>query len=142
MLDHLQTRRQILFDLTASYLEPLGGMFSRLAYIAGLREPLTGKYLHHRLATVYSPAQIDEVLAVCHEELLERLLEMPLSAQESDLRKHVTSLPGDFGKNARRCKEVAVEWIPSGAPSYLKELYRSNLNALTQILLDNKSTDR
>ena len=142
MLDHLQTRRQILFDVTASYLEPLGGMFSRLAYIAGLREPLTGRYLHHRLATVYSPEQIDEVLAVCHEEILERLLEMPLSAQESDLRKHVKSLPGDFGNNARSCKELAGEWVPSGAPSYLKELYRSNLNALTQILLANKSTDR
>jgi hypothetical protein len=142
MLNHLQTRRQLLFDLTANYLEPLPEVFSRLAYVAGLRQTPTGKYTHDRLATVYAQAQIDEVLAKCHEELFERLLEMPLSAQEKGLRKYLSSLPGAFEENVRRYKKVAVEWIPPDAPSYLKELFASNLNVLTEILLDNKPKAR
>jgi hypothetical protein len=142
MLNHLQTQRQLLFDLTANYLEPLPGIFSRLAYIARLRRGSTGKYVHDHLATVYPPPQIDEVLTKCHEELFERLLEMPLSGQEKDLRKFLNSLPGTLEDNARKCGNDAEEWVPSAAPSYLKELFRSNLNALTEILLDNRSKAR
>jgi len=138
MLNQLQTRRQLLFDLTANYLEPLPEVFSRLAYVAGLRHTSTGKYAHDRLATVYAPAQIDQVLAKCHEELFERLLEMPLSGQEKDLRKYLSSLPGTLEENVRKYKTVAVAWIPPDAPSYLKELFSSNLNVLAEVLLDNK----
>lgn len=142
MLNHLQTQRQLLFDLTAHYLEPLPDIFSRLAYVSGLRNSSTGKYAHDRLATVYAPAQIDQVLAKCHEELFERLLEMSLSKQERDLRKYVNSLPGVFDENVRKLQNGAAEWIPPDAPTYLKELYRSNLKVLTEILLDNKSKAR
>ena len=142
MQNHLQTQRQLLFDLTANYLEPLPDVFSRLAYLAGLRHPATGKYTHDRLAMVYAPAQIDQVLAKCHEELFERLLEMPLSTQERDLRKFLNSLPGTFEDNVRKYRNGADEWVPCEAPSYLKELFRSNLNALTEILLDNRSKAR
>lgn len=142
MLNHLQTQRQVLFDLTANYLEPLPDVFSRLAYLAGLRQVATGKYVHERLATVYAPAQINEVAAACHEELFERLLEMSLSGQERDLRMYVNSLPGDFEEKIHTCKNVVEDWIPPESPSYLKELFRSNLNALTAILLDNRSKAR
>ena len=140
MFDELQSHRQILFDITANYLEPLDGAFSRLAYLAGLRDPSTATYAHDRMATLYSPAQIDEVVGRCHEEVFERLLEMPLAAQGNDLRKYLKSLPGSFDTNAEKCGEMAVKWIPAGAPSYLKELFCSNLNALREILLDRKST--
>jgi len=142
MLDHLQTRRQILFDVTANDLDPLDGMFSRLAYLASLRETPGGKYTHQRLAAVYATNQIDEVIARCHEEVLERLLEMPLSTQENDLRRYLSSLPGTFDQNARSCKVLAANWIPEAAPGYLRELFCSNLNVLTEILLDKRSKAR
>ena len=142
MLNHLQTQRQLLFDLTANYLEPLPGVFSRLAYMAGLRESATRKYVHDRLAAIYAPAQIDEVAARCHEELFERLLEMSLSGQEKDLRVYLNGLEGEFKANVRKCKNTAEEWIPADSPSYLRELFRSNLNALTAILLDSSSKAR
>jgi hypothetical protein len=44
MLDDFQTYRQILFDLTANYLEPLDGSFARLAYLSGLWGS-SGKYV-------------------------------------------------------------------------------------------------
>ena len=137
MLNHLQTQRQLLFDLAANYLEHLPSGFARIAYISGLRNPSTGSYVHDQLAATYTAQQVDEVLAKCHEELFERILETPLSTQERDLREHVASLPGVFAENVREQKKVGEQWIPPEAPSYLKELYRSNLNVLTEILLDN-----
>jgi hypothetical protein len=142
MLDHVQTRRQILFDITATYLQPLGGLFSRLAYLAGLKNSSTGRYAHERLAAVYAADTIHEVIGQCHEEVLERLLEMSLAAQEKDLSMYLSSLPGYFDDNVRSCRTIAVLWIPAGAPSYLRELFCSNLNVLTEILLNGSSRAR
>jgi hypothetical protein len=140
MLEHLQTRRQILFDLTANYLEPLNGAFHRLVFLHSLRQPATGKYLHERLAEAYGVESVDDVVRQCHQEIFERLLEMPLDSQKNDLHRYLTSLPGSFEENVRRCSQTARTWVPPQAPSYLSELFCSNLNALLELFLDKKST--
>ncbi|HXY01882.1 MAG TPA: hypothetical protein VEI54_13240 [Candidatus Limnocylindrales bacterium] len=140
MLENLQTHRQILFDFTANYLEPLNGAHQRLAYLFSLRDPASGRYIHERLATVYGAERVDQVIARCHEEVFERLLEMPLPSQEEDLRKHLSSLPGSLKENVGRCRETGKDWIPPQAPSYLKELFCSNLKVLSELLADNKTT--
>lgn len=139
MLEHLQTHRQILFDLTANYLDALDGVFSRLAYVSGLREPVSGHYVHERLAALYGTERVNEVVARSHEEVFERLLEMPLDSQEGELRRYVRSLPGPFVENLQHCRERAMRWIPPRAPCYLAELYSSNLQALLELLLDSAS---
>lgn len=134
MFENLQTHPQLLFDLTANYLDPLTGNFERLAYLAGLRDSSSGMYQHARLAAVYGPERVDQVLSRCHEEMFERLLESPLSAQEDGLRRYLSGLPGTFSENVQRCREVARQWAPPRAPSYLSELYFSNLKALLELL--------
>lgn len=142
MLEHLQIHRQILFDLTANYLERLNGAYQRLAFLSGLRGRSSNREVYDRLVTVYGSDGVDRVLAKSHEELFERLLEMPLSAQEDDLRRHVSSLPGSFVENVKNCRELAPSWVPPNAPAYLTELYSSNLDALVELLLDNTTTVR
>ena len=142
MLENLQTHRQLLFDLTANYLDPLSDTFERLAYLAGLRQSSSGKYVHQRLAAVYGAERVDQVLAQCHAEIFERLLESSLSSQEDGLRRYVGSWPGSFVENVDRCRLVAPQWAPPKAPGYLIELYSSNLNALLQLLLDSTTTAR
>jgi hypothetical protein len=142
MLEHFQTHRQILFDLTANYLEPLNGAFQRLAYLFSLRESSSGRYVHDKLAAVYGSEPVDQLLAHCHEEVFERLLEMTLNSQGDDLRRYLSSLPGSFPENAQRCRDTAKNWIPPQAPSYLKELFCSNLNALLEMLLAQRSSAR
>jgi hypothetical protein len=142
MLENLQTHRQILFDLTANYLDPLPGPFERLAYLSGLRDMASGKYVQERLATVYGAERVDQVAAACHEEVFERLLEMPLRLQEEALRGYVAGLPATFPKNLENCRQLAGHWVPPNAPSYLSELYCSNLSALLELLADNTSKVR
>jgi len=142
MLEHFQTHRQLLFDLTANYLDPLAGNFERLAYLAGLRESSSGRYVHQQLAALYGPEPVNQVLARCHQEIYERLLEMPLTSQEQGLRLYVNALPGTLAEKLQHCRTVAPTWVPPESPSYLTELYSSNLNALLELLLDSKTTAR
>jgi hypothetical protein len=142
MFENLQTHRQILFDLTANYLDPLPGPFDRLAYLSGLREVSSGKYVHERLATVYGRERVDQVAAACHEEVFERLLEMPLSSQEQALRRYVESLSGTSAEKVENCGQLAASWVPPKSPSYLTELYSSNLSALLELLADSTTKVR
>jgi len=136
MLDQSHSNQQILFDLTANYLEPLHGAYQRLAYLANLRDRSLGRYVHESLASFYGYEAVDQVVAHCHEEVFERLLELSLDAQQHDLRAHLLSLPGDFSENIARCRAVYGDWIPVQAPAYLKELYSANLRVLLELLRD------
>jgi hypothetical protein len=142
MLDQLQIYRQILYDLTVHYLEPMAGMYERLAYIASLRDPSTGLYSHPRLSAVFGEESVNRALSGCHEELFERLLESPLSHQEEDLRGYLDTLPGGRQAHARECSAKAQAWIPPQAPDYLKRLFCSNLNALCELLQEKKPKAR
>jgi hypothetical protein len=142
MQEQLRIHRQILYDLALHYLEPLHGSFSRLAYIASLKKPSSQTYAHDRLAEVYGPEPVNESLANCHEELFERLLEMPLAQQEEELRQFVGTLPEGKEEGIEICKKRIEDWIPLKAPDYLKELFRSNLSALLGLLRDRSPKDR
>lgn len=142
MLDQFQCTQQILFDLTANYLEPLPTAYSRLQYLAGLRSELPEKYVHEKLASLYGADSVHQVISHCHQEVFERLLEMPLNAQAEELRAYLSSLPGTIEQNAATCQSVCKKWIPGQAPSYLKELYCSNLSVLLELLQGSKSKAR
>jgi hypothetical protein len=140
MLEHLQTYQQTLFDLTANYLEPLPSCYSRLAYLFGLFHPTSGKYVHEPLAVVYGPENVHAVIAKCHEEVFERLLEMPLNAQGEELKRYLSSLTGTANENSLLYVENAKKWVPPRSPGYLTELYCSNLDVLLELLRDGMST--
>jgi hypothetical protein len=142
MLEQFQMYQQILFDLTANYLEPLDNAYQRLAYLYGLRVESTGKYVHEGLAQLYGADAVHQVVAQCHEEVFERLLEMPLNSQGEELRTYLKTEPGAFERSVTFCRENCGKWIPPRSPSYLRELYSSNLNVLLELLRDDTSKAR
>ncbi len=142
MLDQLQIHRQILYDLAVHYLEPMAGVYERLAYVASLRNPETGFYSHPRLTAVFGEESVNRAIAACHEEIFERLLESPLSQQEEDLARYLDTLPGGRRVHSDECSAKAQGWIPPQAPDYLKKLFCSNLNALCELLQENKPAAR
>ncbi len=142
MLDRLQIHRQILYDLSVHSLEPMRGMYERLAYVADLRDPSTGVYSHERLNAVFGEESVNQALADCHEELFERLLESPLALQEEDLLSYLEVLPGGREKPLWEFSEKAKAWIPLQAPDYLKKLFCSNLSVLCELLREKKPRAR
>lgn len=142
MLEQLRIHEQILHDLALHYLEPLSGTYERLAYVAGLRDASTGRYVHESLSAVYGEDRVDEVLRHCHEEIFERLLETPLAMQEQELWRHMATLEGEPAERVQRSVQQMRDWVPAGAPDYLKELFGSNLAALTDLCLAPRTSAR
>src|SRR5260370_326962 len=112
-LTQLQQNRRVIQDFTATTLAGIPGLYARLVYIASLLDLSSGRYEHAGLAALYPEAAIQQALQLCHEHILERILETPLSSQEHELR---ACLPDEttrngFHREARRNTSVGnVLW--------------------------------
>ena len=118
------------------------GNFARLAFIASLRDPATRIYAHKQLSAAYGSDRVHEALTKCHEELFERVLELPLATQEAELRLYLNSLHPPTNPDTSWFKQNSEAWLPPMAPDYLKALFQSNLNALADLLRAGKPKAR
>ncbi len=138
MQNELKSNPQVVYDLSVHYLEPMSGHFERVVYLAGLRDS-EGIYRHDRLGAMYGEVSVNVTLASCHEELFERLLELPLAQQEEDLRAFLAGRGSSF-QSGTKLLEAPADFVPQAAPDYLRDLFCSNLNVLRTLLADNKPT--
>jgi hypothetical protein len=131
----LQQNRRIMQDFASTALAPIANSFARLVYLASLRNLGTNVYEHAGLAAVYGKDAVQQALRQCHEELFERILELPLPVQESDLRAYFASLPGGAVVAATNWRKLEAYrgLLPVDAPDYLKELFCSNIRAIVAI---------
>ena len=141
-LTQLQQNRRIIHDLTLSTLSRTPCAFSRLAYLAALRDISTNVYEHAGLAAVYPEEAVRQALEQCHQEVFERILEMPLLTQEEDLRTHLRTLPNGSRNAATQWRRLESyrALLPADSPDYLKELFCSNVRAILEILEKEPST--
>jgi hypothetical protein len=138
----LRTYRQIISDLGVRYLEALPNTLARLVFLAGLRNPATGSYEHADLVLLYPGQSVGHALAICHEELFERYLELPLESQQEELRKYLGTSGQRFPDDTAGQWELLDSWIPPSMPDYLKDLFRANLQSLCALLHESSSKAR
>jgi hypothetical protein len=135
-LTQLQQNRRIVQDFTLTTLAGIPGLFARLTYIASLRDLSSGRYEHAGLAALYPDEALQQALQLCHEQILERVLETPLSTQLEDLRPCLAAMEG--GLRAAVSHWSGMEsyrvLMPEQSPDYLKDLFCSNLRALLELL--------
>ncbi|HLZ92714.1 MAG TPA: hypothetical protein VKQ28_13455 [Candidatus Acidoferrum sp.] len=143
-LTQLQQNRRIIHDLTLSTLAGISSPFSRLAYLASLRDLSTNVYDHAGLNAVYPRAAVRQALEQCHQELFERILETPLVVQEDDLRAHLQTMPNGSRKAAAQWRRLEAyrALLPAESPEYLKELFCSNVRAILEILERESSAEQ
>jgi hypothetical protein len=136
MLRQLQIHRRIIQDISVTLLAPLPSLYQRLLHLASFRDQATGRYRNDRLAALYSDSAVQEALTSCHQEILERILETPLEFQENDLRQCLESMPEGFSGDLENWQMPDIEsrLLPEQTPEYLKQLFRSNLRVLLQVL--------
>jgi len=141
MITQLQQNRRIIQDFTLTTLSGISGEFSRLAYMASLRDLSSGKYEHAGLAALYPDEALQQALNLCHEQIFERILEASLSTQEDDLRACLEGMQGGFRPAVAHWRRLEVYRVllPENSPDYLKELFCSNLRALLEILQEQRS---
>jgi hypothetical protein len=143
-LTQLQQNRRVIQDFTTTTLAGMSSMFSRLAYVASLRDLSSGKYEHAGLAAIYPEPAIQQALETCHEQVFEKILETPLSGQAVDLRTCLDAMEpgGDATVGHWLRMEAYRVLLPENAPDYLKDLFCSNLRALLEIFQHHRSTAR
>lgn len=135
-LTKLQQNRRVVQDFTLNSLAAMPGPFARLIYVASLRDLSSGRYEHQGLAALYPEEAVQQALELCHEQIFERILEMPLEKQLEDLRNCLAAMEGGLSaavSHWRQLEPYRVFW-PESAPGYLRDLFLSNLRALLEIL--------
>jgi hypothetical protein len=143
-LDEFQQSHRVIEDFASTTLEGIPGDLCRLLHVATLRDMGTGRYRHAGLETIYSEPAVHQALWLCHQELFERILETSLERQEVELRKCLEGLGDCTGEIAGRWQEHEFYrvLIPSGVPSYLRELFCSNIGVLLHLIAEESPNRR
>jgi len=140
----LQQNLKIIQDFTLTTLAGMPGPFARLVYISSLRDLCSGRYEHAGLAAMYPDEAVQQSLELCHEQIFERVLETPLAQQEEDLRSCLERMQGGLFPTVAHWRRMEAYRVlmPENVPSYLKDLFCSNLRAMLEILQEQCSTAR
>ena len=135
-LSKLQQNRRVVQDFTVNSLAGIPGPFARLVYVASLRDLSSGRYEHQGLAALYPEEAVQQALELCHEQIFERIREMPLEKQLEDLRNCLAAMEGGLPAVVSHWRQLEPYRVllPENAPGYLKDLFFSNLRALLEIL--------
>jgi hypothetical protein len=106
--------RSAAADLFRNTLSRIPTVFGRLVYLASLRDPRSGVYVHDGLMSIYGGKESREALAQRHRELFRDWLKLPLVEKIEDLRSYLNTLEDPTG--------FLEYWTP-GLPSrsYLPE---------------------
>jgi hypothetical protein len=143
-LTQLQQNRRVIQDLTTTTLAAIPRLFARLTYLASLRDLSSGRYAHAGLSAMYSEEAVQQALAQCHEEVFERILETPLEGQLEDLRACLEAMEGGLPVAVRQWQRLEAYrmLLTTESPEYLKDLFRSNVRVLLEMLEEECSRAR
>jgi len=132
----------IIEEYVSQWLAAIPSDFGRLAHVAMLRDVTAGRYYHPALEEAYSGPAVHQALLYCHEELFEKVLEMPLERQERDLRMHFARMNAPIDEIAARWLELEHfrSFLPLGTPPYLRNLFISNTRAILGLLVGERTT--
>jgi hypothetical protein len=135
-LEKFQQNGRVIEDFSRNILSSIPSNFGRLISVAMQRDIGSGRYRSRWLEGSYSDASIHEALGFCHEELLDRILEMTLEEQEKDLRLCLSSITQPPATVAARWLEDEFYrlLVPFSASAYRNDLFCSNLRVLLSLI--------
>lgn len=117
--------------------DALPSPFAQLAFLASLRDPYTGHYLHEGWASICSPAEVNVALRETHQDVFECVTGLSLVGLSRELRKHFKSL----GEAERRAAtlwletEPYYEMIPEGCSSLSRKFFISQVRFALELLI-------
>jgi len=117
-------------------LEEIPGHFSRLIYLASLRDHNTGRYHHYGLETRFSSEAVDEGLRRCHAEIFTRHLALSLQDQTQDLLRFFESLKDNRARLVEVWQQLRAYQIlpPQNCSPLARELFTRNVELILEIL--------
>jgi hypothetical protein len=129
-------RKRVIQDVWTRTLSQIPTTFGRIAYLASLRDPNTGRYGHFGLAQMYSLEEASEALYSSHRQVFAEWLNFPLARQKEDLEEYLLSLEGERSTVLRAWASLHSyqNLLPAPAGSAEKELFVSDLELILELL--------
>ncbi len=129
-------RSRAVRDLWNRTLAQVPTAFGRIAYLASLRDPNTGRYQHFGLAQVYSEPEAELALRRSHSQVFNQWLNYPLSEQKSDLEQYLASLEGERRTVLETWGALAPyrNLMPTDATPAQKDLFLTDLEIILDLL--------
>jgi hypothetical protein len=126
----------LMRDFEERTLKELRGLFSRLIYLASLRDYNTGRYHHYGLETRHSGAAVDAALRRCHVGTFEELLVMSLQEQTEDLLRFFESLKEEPSRLVEAWQRLRAYQIlpPEDALPLARALFDKNIEVMLKLL--------
>lgn len=121
-------------ELTFTYLPT---RFSRLAFLASVRDSYTGRYLHEGWVMISSRDGIHEILQRTHKQVFDLVLKMSLLEMCAELRRYFESLTNTEGQTLNLWLELQTyrDMIPQGASEVSREFFLSQMKIALKTLL-------
>jgi hypothetical protein len=110
--------------------------FAKLVFLATVRDPYTGKYLHEGWTTVGSSEEIHSLLRDTHHEVFEFVCSMPIMRLCGELRGYLRSLSAPWRNTIRLWDELESyrEMIPQGVSIEEREFFISQMQVGLAVL--------
>src|SRR5207302_3783560 len=103
-------------------------LFGRLAFIAGLRDPVTGQYTHAPLSDIVGYDMADRTLCHSHHRVFSEWIALSLSEQKADLEEYLASGRGNSAIDRYR------DLPPAAAHEVERMLYLTDLETVLELL--------
>jgi len=131
-----KTERSVGPEIWRNTLSHIPTLFGRLAYIASLRDPHTGRYHHYGMERLFGNEAAELMLRQSHSEIFSRWLNCGLEEQKHDLEDYLSDTlaggrPAEM--NWSRFPDY-LTFVPPEAGEVERRLYASDLEILLEIL--------
>ena len=127
---------RVVADFQNHTLDEMQGEFSRLIYLASLRDYNTGRYHHYGLESRFSSEAVDEGLRRCHIKVFEDLVALPLAEQTQDLLTFFEALREERSRLVEAWQHLRSYQIlpPENCHPLARELFDKNIQIILRIL--------
>jgi hypothetical protein len=128
--------RRAVADVWRHTLSQIPTVFGRLAYLASLRNPNSGRYEHHGLALMFGKDDASRALKKSHKQAFAEWLRFDIEQQMADLELYLSDLPEDRRTVLRAWTSMAPykNLVPAAAKAVERRLYLSDLRAMLEVL--------
>jgi hypothetical protein len=109
-------------------------VFGRLAYLAALRDPVSGKYYDDSLNSQLGPQDADRALRHSHYQVFSQWLAFSLAEQKEDLSEYLSGLGRGWARPNWSSAAPYRQLIPASAREVERQLYLADLETLLELL--------
>jgi hypothetical protein len=128
--------RNAMADLWKNTLSQIPTVYGRLSYLASLRDPNSGIYRHHGLATIFGREESSRALRQSHQQAFAEWLKLSIKQKKLDLTEYFAGLDDSVRVIVDHLltSQIYRTQIPAYARRMERELYCSDLEVLLETI--------